>query len=134
MERIVDRTLGRVRQGCADVFDDQYISTGGQLVELMMGRDRFCCDLRPLFYNILVNRGDETRASRGLECHPYDLAGYLVVKQSGVVLTDGFGHPLDGPLNVQEGMHWCGYANRTLQNLIQPVISEWLREHGVVKE
>ena len=44
MERIARETLGTVRAGEALVFDDQYLTTGGQLVELICGRDRFCCD------------------------------------------------------------------------------------------
>ena len=36
------------RLGCRDVFDDEYISSGGQLHELISGRDRFVADLRPL--------------------------------------------------------------------------------------
>ena len=36
--------------GKAICFEDQYISTGGQLYELMMGHDRFIADLRPLLH------------------------------------------------------------------------------------
>ena len=36
------------RLGCRNVFDDEYISSGGQLHELITGRDRFVADLRPL--------------------------------------------------------------------------------------
>ena len=36
------------RLGCTDVFDDEYLSSGGQLHELITGRDRFVADLRPL--------------------------------------------------------------------------------------
>jgi hypothetical protein len=129
MERIVLRTLGQVRPGRADVFDDQYVSTGGQLVELIVGHDRFCCDLRPLFYDIL-DRTNVGPVPRGIECHPYDLAGILVARQAGVILTNGFGAPLNGPLDVHHGMHWCGYANETLRRLIEPVILEWLQENG----
>ncbi|HEX3149712.1 MAG TPA: hypothetical protein VHR66_16675 [Gemmataceae bacterium] len=130
MERIALRTLGEVRAGRADVFDDQYVSSGGQFVELMMGHDRFCCDLRPLFYDIL-DQNLQQKLVRGIECHPYDLAGMLVAKQAGVILTDGFGAELDGPLNVHHGMHWCGYANAALRRSIQPVILEWLCEKGI---
>jgi hypothetical protein len=28
-------------------------------------------------------------------------------------------------------VHWCGYANEALRRQIQPVINEWLAEHGV---
>jgi len=40
--------LGPGTQGKARCFEDQYLSTGGQLYELMMGHDRFLADLRPL--------------------------------------------------------------------------------------
>ena len=36
------------RLGCRHVFDDEYLSSGGQLHELMTGHDRFVADLRPL--------------------------------------------------------------------------------------
>ena len=49
------------------VFDDQYICTGGQFYELIVGHDRFIADLRPLFYQIL-------HQPPGLCCHPYDYA------------------------------------------------------------
>ena len=35
------------RDGVPLVFDDQYISTGGQLYELAVGHDLFTADLRP---------------------------------------------------------------------------------------
>jgi fructose-1,6-bisphosphatase/inositol monophosphatase family enzyme len=129
MERIALATLGQLRPGSADVFDDQYISSGGQMVELLLGHDRFCCDLRPLFYEI-INR-QTGQSVRGLECHPYDVAGLLVARAAGVVLTDGFGRTLDAPFDVHTGIHWCGYANPALQKAIQPVILAWLAEKGV---
>jgi hypothetical protein len=45
-DEVVERLLGPVRPGQALVFEDQYISTGGQLYELLMGHDRWpsrCC-------------------------------------------------------------------------------------------
>jgi fructose-1,6-bisphosphatase/inositol monophosphatase family enzyme len=129
MERIVAATLGALRPGSADVFDDQYISSGGQMVELLLGHDRFCCDLRPLFYEIIHRQTGQS--VRGLECHPYDVAGLVVARAAGVVLTDGFGRTLDAPFDVHTGIHWCGYANAALQKAIQPVILGWLAEKGV---
>ena len=129
MERIAQRTLGEVRPGEASVFDDQYITTGGQMVELMLGRDRFCCDLRPLLYRIVSQQTG--KAVRGVECHPYDVAGAPVARRAGVVLTDGFGRALDARFDVHAPVHWCGYANESLRAAIEPVIVEWLGEHGV---
>lgn len=129
MERIVEATLGEIRPGSAAVFDDQYITTAGQMVELMCGRDRFCCDLRPLFYRLLAVQGGDEVA--GLQCHPYDLAGALVAQRAGVVLTDGFGRPLDAPLDVHTGVHWCGYANVALRAAIEPVIQRFFEHRGI---
>ncbi|WP_193368500.1 inositol monophosphatase [Pelagibius marinus] len=128
MEMIVQSTLGQGQTGQATVFDDQYISTGGQFVELMLGHDRFCCDLRPLFYDILERRNG-TKIPRGLECHPYDIAGFPVAESAGVILTDGFGRQLDAPFDTTHPVHWCGYANEELRVLIEPVIQEWLRRN-----
>ncbi len=129
METIAAAVLGRVEPGDASVFDDQYMTTGGQMIELMLGHDRFCCDLRPLFYRILETQG--VSVARGLECHPYDCAGMLVAQQAGVILTDGFGASLDAPMDVQTGVHWCGYANENLRQQIEPVIQNWLARKGV---
>lgn len=125
MEEIVSQTLGSVQPGQASVFDDQYISTGGQMVELIVGHDRFCCDLRPLFYDILERRLNN-RVQRGLECHSYDAAGALVAEAAGVILTDGYGQKLDAPFSVNHPVHWCGYANEELRSHIEPIIQRWL--------
>lgn len=129
MERIARETLGVVRAGEALVFDDQYLTTGGQLVELMCGRDRFCCDLRPLLFEIVRANGGE--AAEGLCCHPYDMAGLLAARRAGVIVTDGFGRELDAPFSVGHSVHWCGYANGSLRAAIEPIIQGWLAEHGV---
>ena len=50
MEHIVANLVGPADVTRATVFDDQYISTGGQFYELIVGHDRFNADLRPLFY------------------------------------------------------------------------------------
>jgi hypothetical protein len=125
MERIAEHTLGVVSINEASVFDDQYICTGGEMVELMCGRDRFCADLRPIFYDILARDGGERD---GLCCHPYDMAGAPVAAAAGVVLTDGYGQALSVPFDVSTGVHWCGYANEALRRRIEPVIQEWIAE------
>ncbi len=132
MEEIALRTLGEVEAGSAAVYDDQYMSTGGQMVELMMGHDRFCCDLRPLFYQLLEKRSG--KRIRGLECHPYDAAGLLAATSGGVIVTDGLGGALDAPLDVHAPVHWCGYANERIRAQIEPVIQRWLANHGVTRE
>jgi fructose-1,6-bisphosphatase/inositol monophosphatase family enzyme len=128
METIAEAALGPAYAAEAVIFSDQWVSTGGQMAELMVGHDRFCCDLRPLFFDINERRHGRA-TSRGLACHPYDIAGMLVAQQAGVVLTDGWGQPLDAPFTVDHGVHWCGYANEELRSQIEPVIQSWLRHH-----
>jgi hypothetical protein len=120
MEHIVRQLVGPADVTQAAVFDDQYISTGGQFYELIVGHDRFNADLRPLFY-ALHNQPE------GLCCHPYDCAGLLIAEEAGVILTDGLGNPLDGPLDVTTGISWIGYANRALRQSIEPAIQDFFR-------
>src|ERR1051325_4290675 len=70
-DEVAATLLGPPAPGKAQLFEDQYISTGGQLYELMAGHDRFIADLRPLF---------ERRRASGpaLCCHPYDLCTELI--------------------------------------------------------
>lgn len=127
MELIASDCADQIETGQALIFDDQYISTGGQFVQLMCGKDRFCCDLRPLFYQIIERRTGQ-KPILGLQCHPYDIAGLMVAKNSGVIITDGWGLDIDSQFDVATPIHWCGFANATLQSKIQPLIHEWLSE------
>jgi len=112
------------------VFDDQYISCGGLMYQLMTGRDLYCLDLRPQFNQILGRSNDD----RFIESHPYDLAGLLTADNAGAIMTDGLGQPLNAPLNVHTGVGWCGYANSTIRQLVEPIVQEWLAKHGIVEE
>ncbi len=119
MEHIVLHLLGPADVKKAMIFDDQYISTGGQLYELIVGHDRFNADLRPHFYRM-------QNQSEGLCCHPYDCCTALIATEAGVILTDGLGNPLDGPLDVTTGLAWAGYANHRLRQSIEPLVKAFL--------
>jgi hypothetical protein len=123
MEYIAHHLAGKTDIARATVFDDQYISTGGQFYELIVGHDRFIADLRPLFY-ALQGQG------KGLCCHPYDCASLLVAEEAGVILTDGNGWKLDGPLDVTSGISWAAYANQTLRNKIEPLLLRFFSKRG----
>ena len=122
MEALVRQLVGKADVTRATVFDDQYISTGGQWYELIVGHDRFNADLRPLFYRM---QGQP----EGLCCHPYDCVTWLVVEEAGVILTDAAGQPLDGPLDTTTGINWVGYANKLLQHAIEPKLRALLDKH-----
>ena len=76
----------------------------------------------------MLEKGSGVPVARGLECHPYDMAGMMIGKAGGVILTDGLGRPLDAYFNVFDAVHWCGYANEALRRQIEPVIQVWLGE------
>jgi fructose-1,6-bisphosphatase/inositol monophosphatase family enzyme len=119
MEHLVRSLIGPADVTKATVFEDQYISTGGQFYELIVGHDRFNADLRPLFYRI-------QNQPEGLCCHPYDCATWLVAEEAGVILTDGLGNPLDGPLDVTTGISWAAFANEKLRGEIEPILEAYL--------
>jgi hypothetical protein len=122
MEHIVRSLVGAADVSRATVFDDQYISTGGQFYELIVGHDRFNADLRPVFYRI-------NGQPEGMCCHPYDCATLLIAEEAGVVITDSSGKPLDGPLDTTTGLSWVGYANAALRERIEPLVLEFLARH-----
>lgn len=128
-ESLLERLFPDAEDGEILGFEDQYISTGGQLVELMTGRDRFTADLRATLYTspLFENR------RIGHVCHPYDLAGMLVAEELGVVLTSASGNPLDGPFDTQAAMDWVGYANANIQKEVESTLIELLAEKGWVQ-
>ena len=108
--------------GGQPVFDDQYLSTGGQLYELLMGHDRFIADLRPVAFARLG-----LGAGAALACHPYDICTALIAQEAGCVITAPDGRPLRAPLDTTSPVAWTGYANRALARRIGPVLRRVLR-------
>lgn len=125
-DEVVEAVLGPPQPGKAQSFEDQYISTGGQLYELMVGHDRFVADLRPLF---------ERRRPGGaaLCCHPYDLCTELIARELGMSVTDERGRPLGAPLDVTSDVVWAGYANRALKARIEPHLQRALARRGLIE-
>jgi hypothetical protein len=122
MEHIARHLVGEADVTRATVFDDQYISTAGQLYELIVGHDRFNADLRPLFYRM-------QNQPAGLCCHPYDCATLLIATEAGVIVTNEKGQPLDGPFDVTTGLCWIGYANAQLRGRIEPHIVNFINHY-----
>lgn len=102
------------------VFDDQYISTGGQIAEIVAGHDRLVADLRPLVFARLG-------ASSALVCHPYDICTGLVLHEAGGVLETPDGRPLRVPLDTTSAVSWVGFANPHLARLARPALRRALR-------
>ncbi|MBI2518617.1 MAG: inositol monophosphatase [Opitutae bacterium] len=109
--------------GGEPVFDDQYLSTGGQLYALIAGHDRFIADLRPIAFRRLGLAG-----TASLPCHPYDICTALIAREAGCVVTAPDGRPLRAPLDTTSPVAWVGYANPALARRIGPVLRRLLRQ------
>ncbi len=127
-DRVHELVLGPVRRGKAQAFEDQYISTGGQLYELAMGHDRWLADLRPLVEPVLERRG----LALGLCCHPYDLCTELVAREAGAIVTDELGERLCAPLDTTTDVAWAGYANAEIRKTVEPALRTALGERGLI--
>jgi hypothetical protein len=119
-ERIWDELVGLNASASPEVFDDQYLSTGGQFHELLAGRDRMVGDIRPLVFRALDMDGS-------LACHPYDACAWLVLERAGVVFEHPLGGFPDAPLDTESGVAWVGYANTALAAAMRPVLQKTLR-------
>jgi hypothetical protein len=103
------------------VFDDQYISTGGQLYELAIGHDRMLGDLRPLVFAKLGYRSP-------LVCHPYDICTALILQEAGGIVEAPDGRPLRALLDTTSPVAWMGYANPVLARTVRPVLRRLIRK------
>jgi len=127
-EDIIRAVLGKPREGKAQCFEDQYISTGGQLYELLAGHDRYVADLRPLMRSVMADRGLDL----SICCHPYDLCTELVARELGVEITGVGGKQLDAPLDVEANVSWIGYANSHIRRQVEPALQAALESRGLV--
>jgi hypothetical protein len=128
-DQLVERVLGPQPPGVALTFEDQYICSGGQLYELLMGHDRWVADLRPLVEPVLRARG----RALGMCCHPYDLCTELIAREAGLSVADPQGRALAAPLDVSSPVSWAGYANAQIAAQVAPVLRALLREHGLIE-
>lgn len=103
------------------VFDDQYISTGGQLYELLIGHDRMIGDLRPL---VFAKLGIES----SLTCHPYDICTELILQEAGGIVERPLGGNLREPLDTTTAVAWIGYANPALAKQVRPILRRLIKE------
>ncbi|HEX4683123.1 MAG TPA: hypothetical protein VH277_10455 [Gemmatimonadaceae bacterium] len=127
-DAVVERVLGASPPGRALSFEDQYISTGGQLYELLMGHDRWIADLRPLLDARLAGAG----RALGLTCHPYDICTESIARACGIIITDERGARLSTPLDVTTDVAWIGYANEAIRGQVWPALVAALIDHGLL--
>ena len=116
-ERLWDTLYGLGSAPSPLVFDDQYISTGGQFYEVLMGHDRMLADIRPA---ILAASGYHTV----LVCHPYDACTALILTEAGVIIEQLDGSPLDAPMDTTSPVSWVVYANAKLAEHVRPALQQ----------
>jgi hypothetical protein len=121
-EAILARALGGWNPAKAEIYSDQYISSGGQLAEVALGRDRFVLDVRPL-----VHRKLGVRSS--LACRPYDVVTLGIAQAAGCIVCDPLGQPLDAPLDTTTNVAFACYANERLAAQLIPIVREEVQRH-----
>ena len=110
------------------VFNDQYISTGGQLYELIVGHDRFNGDIRAH----LMRARHLPGLPPGLAVHPYDICTELIAREAGVIVTTLDGQPLRDRLTVEDNVSWLAYANPQLRAQVEPIMRKLCAEYGLI--
>lgn len=129
-EEMLAQIFPDMPEGKALLFEDQYISSGGQLYELIMGHDRFVADLRACLFRKMKQDGKKT----GHVCHPYDICATLIGQESGILLTDARGNVLDAPLDTSSPVDWIGYANAAIRSEVEPVLQRIMEQYGLMAE
>lgn len=126
-DQAVAAALGPAPPGRAQAFEDQYLSSAGQLYELMVGHDRWNADLRPRLGATLHARG----LNEALCCHPYDLCCELIAREAGVIVTDLDGAPLAAPFDVFANVGWMGFANAAIRQQIEGPLRAAMARFGM---
>jgi fructose-1,6-bisphosphatase/inositol monophosphatase family enzyme len=121
-EEIWDALYGLGSSPSPLVFDDQYISTGGQIYELLVGHDRMLGDLRPLALRQLG-------FASALVCHPYDICTAMLLQEAGGIVEAPGGEPLRAPLDTTSPVAWMGYANPGLAAQVRPLLKRLMEEY-----
>jgi len=103
------------------LYDDQYISSAGQLVLLALGRYRMVIDAREL----VARR----HGLAGPTSKPYDLAGALVcARAAGVRVRALEGGELDFPLDATTPVGFAAFVNEPTRARLEP---HW---HAVLRD
>lgn len=104
----------------ATCFDDQYISSGGQLALITLGTYRAVVEPR----GFLAERLGPTQT-----CKPYDVAGAILCAQEAGSIVHGLdGEPLDFPLDESTAVSFCAFHNEATRARFFPHLQAALEE------
>ncbi|RYE58102.1 MAG: hypothetical protein EOP20_06500 [Hyphomicrobiales bacterium] len=121
-EELWDELIGLNSSPSPVIFDDQYISTGGQLFEILVGHDRMQGDLRPFAYAKL---GFDS----SLVCHPYDICTAFLLEEAGGIVESPDGSAPSALLDTTSSVTWVAFANETLADQVRPVLRRLMKKH-----
>jgi fructose-1,6-bisphosphatase/inositol monophosphatase family enzyme len=127
-ERFLDQIFADKKEHFLPVFEDQYISSGGQLYELICGHDRLIFDIRGAMYAKFKREGRKV----GQVSHPYDMAGVLIAEEYGIVVNNLDGTPFDAPLEMTYDVDWLGYSNKNIQNQCEGILADLMKAEGLI--
>jgi len=127
-DEMIDELVPTAPAGKTLVFEDQYISSGGQMYEMLMGHDRYVADLRDLLNLKLAREG----RPKGHICHPYDVCVFLIGTEAGLIITDSKGKPFNCPMDLISDIGWIAYANEAIQQEVEPILLRLSQKHGLV--
>ena len=111
------------RAEVAHCYDDQHISSGGQLALLALGHYRMVVDAR--------QRWNEVARVALQTAKPYDVAGaILCAREAGAIVTRTDGGVLDFPLDVTTPVEFVGFHNQGTGARLWPHLEAALAEFG----
>ncbi|MEK7727626.1 MAG: hypothetical protein AAB354_04390 [candidate division KSB1 bacterium] len=110
------------------VFEDQHLSTAGQLYALVAGQERMVVDIRPPMNRLLRAKGQAPM----LCSHPYDFATWLIAAEAGAVILAPNGEPFEAPAIANAEIGWIGFANQQLAERYQEILLHTLRRHELI--
>lgn len=127
-EEFLHEALPQQASAAAPVFEDQHLSSGGQLHALWQGQLRMVVDLRPQ-----LNRLWRAQNKPAVLCaHPYDLCTWLIAKEGGVILLSPNGEPFNSPADAVSEVGWIGFANQALAGRHGELLLQTLHKRGLI--
>ncbi|MBL6721426.1 MAG: hypothetical protein ISQ08_08435 [Planctomycetes bacterium] len=127
--QLADRVTARWarEEGCSreHCWQDDYISSGGLLLNAALGSQRVVVDARALL--------PDSTLLHGGTCHPYDLAApVLILDEAGGSVRGMSGAPFDQPLDAVHAAGFLAFTNRATAARALPALLEeltnWKRE------
>jgi hypothetical protein len=127
-DELTEKIIGSVHKGISRVFDEQYITSGGELAYLVTGKYRGIIDIRPFLGRI-------TGTPFGLCAHPYDLCTKLIVDRAKAIIhcygvyTDRIQKNV--PLDATTDVAFIAFANERIRRQVEPTLKKILANYNI---